>query len=191
MTLRETTMGGFLAWTVIATTAVTGHAQTATETFTATAAVKTAGSAAASAPVTITVDRKMSQGEVDKLTAAFTTGGVPGLRKALVGVPPTGSVKIGAGAATPTRLTLERPTDKGRLLTIVTDQPIAFLGAGLPGAKAKEGYDLGVVDIEIDAKGSGSGTLAPAAKVTVKQGVFVVEDYASELVKLTGVSKVK
>jgi hypothetical protein len=73
----------------------------------------------------------------------------------------------------------------------VTDQPIAFLGAGLPGAKAKEGYDLGVVDIEIDAKGSGSGTLAPAAKVTVKQGVFVVEDYASELVKLTGVSKVK
>jgi hypothetical protein len=191
MTLRETTMGGFLAWTVIAATVSTGYAQGATETFTATAMVKTAGGAAASSPVTITVDRKMSQGEVDKLTAAFTTGGVAGLRKALVGVPPTGSVRIGAGAATPTRLTLERPTDKGRLLTIVTDQPIAFLGAGLPGAKAKEGYDLGVVDIEIDAKGSGSGTLAPAAKVTVKQGVFVVEDYASELVKLTGVSKVK
>lgn len=191
MTLRETTMGGFLAWTVIAATVSTGYAQAASETFTATAMVKAAGGAAASSPVTITVDRKMPQGEVDKLTAAFTTGGVPGLRKALVGVPPTGSVRIGAGAATPTRLTLERPTDKGRLLTIVTDQPIAFLGAGLPGAKAKEGYDLGVVDIEIDAKGSGSGTLAPAAKVTVKQGVFVVEDYASELVKLTGVSKVK
>ena len=191
MTLRETTMGGFLAWTVIAATVSTGYAQAATETFTATAMVKTAGSAAASSPVTITVDRKMPQGEVDKLTAAFTTGGVAGLRKALVGVPPTGSVRIGAGAATPTRLTLERTTDKGRLLTIVTDQPIAFLGAGLPGAKAKEGYDLGIVDIEVDAKGSGSGTIAPAAKVTVKQGVFVVEDYASELVKLTGVSKVK
>ena len=138
--------------------------------------------------MTITVDRKMSQGEADKLTAAFTTGGVPGLRKALVGVPPTGSIRLGAGTATPTRLTLERPTDKGRLLTIVTDQPIAFLGAGLPGAKAKEGYDFAIIDIEVDAKGSGSGTVSPAAKVTVKQGVFVVEDYASELVKLTGVS---
>ena len=43
----------------------------------------------------------------------------------------------------------------------------------------------------MDAKGQGSGTLSPAAKVTVKQGVFVTEDYASELVRLSGVNKVK
>ena len=48
-----------------------------------------------------------------------------------------------------------------------------------------------MVDLEIDATGAGSGTLAPAAKVTVKQGAFTVEDYASELVKLTGVKQVK
>ena len=104
---------------------------------------------------------------------------------------PTGSVRLGAGAATPTRLTIERATDKGRLLTIVADQPILFLGAGVPGAKPKEGYDFAIIDIEVDAKGSGSGTLAPAAKVTVKEGVFVVEDYGSELVRLTAVKKVK
>ena len=73
----------------------------------------------------------------------------------------------------------------------MTDQPLMFLGAGVPGAKPKEGYDFGILDIEVDAKGSGSGTLAPAAKVTLKQGVFVVEDYASELVRLTEVKKVK
>ena len=79
-------------------------------------------------------------------------------------------MQLGAGQATPTRLAIERPTDKGRLLTIVTDQPILFLGAGVPGAKPKEGYDFAIIDLEVDAKGTGSGTLAPAAKVTVKDG---------------------
>jgi hypothetical protein len=184
-------MSGVLSSIVVGAAVSIAHAQAGAETFTATATVKTASSATAGAPVTIIVDRKMSQSEADTLMAAFKTGGVPGLRKALVGVPPTGSVRVGGGAPTPTRLTLERPTDKGRLLTIVTDQPIAFLAAGVPGAKPKEGYDFAIIDIEVDAKGSGSGTLSPAAKITLKQGAFVVEDYASELVQLTGVSKVK
>jgi hypothetical protein len=191
MTIRQPTTLSVLALTVFMAAASTAPAQTGTETFKAAAAVKTAAGAAASAPVTITVDRKMSQKEADTLVEAFKTGGVAGLRKALKGVAPTGSVRLGSGSPTPTRLTIERPTDKGRLLTIVADQPILFLGAGLAGAKNKEGYDFAIVDIELDAQGNGSGTLAPAAKVTVKDGVFVVEDYASELVRLTGISKVK
>ena len=77
----------------------------------------------------------------------------------------------------------------GRLLTILTDQPLLFVGAGAPAAKAKEGYDFAVIDIEVDAKGNGSGTLAPAAKIRVNESAFVVEDYASEVVRLTAVSK--
>jgi hypothetical protein len=192
MAIRQATMLGVLTLTVFMAAAAAAQAQkTGAETFRATAAVKTAAAATASAPVTITVDRKMSQSEADTLVAAFRTGGVAGLRKALVGVPPTGSVRLGSGTPTPTRLTIERPTDKGRLLTIVADQPILFLGAGVAGAKTKEGYDFAIVDIEVDARGNGSGTLAPAAKVTVKEGVFVVDDYASELVRLTDVSRVK
>lgn len=191
MTIRHATTLSVLTLTVVMVAASRAQAQTGAETFRATAAVKTAGSAAASAPVTITVDRKMSQKETDTLVAAFKTGGVAGLRKALVGVPPTGSVRLGSGSPTPTRVTIERTTDKGRLLTIVADQPILFLGAGVAGAKTKEGYDFAIVDIEVDAQGNGSGTLAPAAKVTLKEGVFVVDDYASELVRLTGVSRVK
>jgi hypothetical protein len=167
--------------------AVPAHAQS--ETFTATAAVKTAGAAAASTPVTIVVDRKMPQSEADKLLAAFRAGGAAGLRKALDGVPPTGSIRVANGSPTPTRLTLERPTEKGRLITIVTDQPVLFLGAGVPGAKPREGYDFAIIDLELDAAGAGTGTFTPAAKVTVKQGVFVVEDYSGEVAKLTGVSR--
>ena len=65
------------------------------------------------------------------------------------------------------------------------------LGAGLAGAKPMEGHDFAVLDIEVDSNGSGAGTLAPAAKVTIKQGVFVVQDYAAEVVRLTDVKKVK
>ena len=141
--------------------------------------------------MTITVDRKMTQSEADGLIAAFKSGGAAGLRKALVGVPPTGSVRLGTGAPTPTRLTLERATGAGRLLTIVTDKPILFLGAGLPDAKPRDGFDFAIVDIEVDAKGSGAGTLAPAAKVSLNQGAFVVQDYGSDVIQLTTVRKVK
>jgi hypothetical protein len=189
MSLRLKTLTGLLACTVLAASAA--HGQAGTETFSATATVKTAGSAVASTPVTIVVDRKMSQAEADKLVAAFKTGGSAALRKALVGIAPTGSIRLGGGKPTTTRLTIERPTDKGRLVTIVADTPIVFLGAGVPGAKPKEGYDFAVIDLEIDAKGAGSGTLSPAAKVTVKQGVFVVDDYSGELVRLEGVTRAK
>ena len=191
MSFRRTAITGGLALVMSAAAVSFARAQAGEETFTATATVKTAGGATATAPVTIVVSRKMAQQEADKFAEAFKTGGDAALRKALSGVPPTGSIRIGDGAATPTRITLERPTDKGRLLTIVTDKPILFLGAGVPGAKAKTGYDFAVIDIQVDEKGAGGGTLSPAAKIRVNQGAFVVDDYGAETVQLTGVKKTK
>ena len=191
MILRQTTMSGCLAVMVSLACATLAQAQRGAESFTATATVKTAGAAEATAPVTITIDRKMPEAEVDKLVAAFKSGGAVGLRKALAGVPPTGSVQLAEGASTPARITFESPTDTGRLIIIVTDKPLLFLGAGVPGAKPKEGYDFAVIDLEVDASGAGSGTLAPAAKITLKGSAFVVQDYASDLVRLAGVKKVK
>jgi hypothetical protein len=191
MILRQTTMNAWLAVTVSLACATLAQAQAGAESFTATATVKTAGGAEATAPVTITIDRKMPKEEADKLVAAFKSGGAAGLRKALAGVPPTGAVQFAEGAPTPARITIELPTDKGRLIIIVTDKPLLFLGAGVPGAKPKQGYDFAVVDLEVDASGAGSGSLAPAAKLTLNGSAFVVEDYASEFVRLVGVKKVK
>ena len=191
MSLRHTTLGGLVCTTVLIAASALFAQSAAGEKFTATASVKGAGGAEATAPVTVTVNHKMSQAEADKLVAAFKSGGAAGFRKALTGIAPTGSVKIGAGKATPTRVTVERTTDKGRLLTMVTDRPILFLGAGVPGAKPKTGYDFAVIDLEVDANGAGSGTIAPAAKVTVKDGAFVVEDYGGETVRLTKVAPSK
>ena len=86
-------------------------------------------------------------------------------------------------------MTIERSTGAGRLLTILTDQPLAFVGGG---GKPKEGYDFAVIDIEVDAAGSGTGTAAPAAKIKMNQDAFVVEDYGGvEIVRLTAVKKTK
>ena len=75
---------------------------------------------------------------------------------------------------------------------MVTDQPVLFVGGGMPGAKPKEGYDFAVIDIEVDGSGNGAGTLAPAAKIKLNQDAFVVEDYGGvEVVRLTAVKKTK
>jgi hypothetical protein len=131
----------------------------------------------------------MSEKEAAPLLAAFKSGGAAALRKALEGVPPTGSVRLGNGQPTPTRLAIERPVGDGRLITLVTETPLMFLGAGMPGAKPREGFDFGVIDLEVNASGSGSGTLAPAAKIGLNKEAFVVQDYASELVRLTEIKK--
>ena len=163
----------------------------AAETFTATGTVKTAGGATATAPITVTVDRNMTQAEVDGLTAAFKAGGAAGLRKALTGVAPTGSITLAGGKPTPARIAIERSTDKGRLITVVTDTPILHIGAGLPGAKPKEGYDFAVLDLEVATGGRGSGSLTPAAKLGLKGGAFVVDGYSSEPMRLTAVTAKK
>jgi hypothetical protein len=191
MMRRATAIAGLMALLVTGAGVSLLRAQAGDETFTATAVVKTAGGATATAPVRIVVSRRMSQAEADRFTDTFTKGGAAALRKALVGVPPTGSVAIGNGSPTPTRLTLERITDRGRLLTIVADQPMLFLGAGLPGAKPKAGFDFAVVTLEVDAAGGGSGTLAPAATVRVNNGAFVVDDYGAETIRLEQVKKAK
>jgi len=167
------------------------RAQAGSEVLTATAAIKTAAGASATVPVTITIDRKTSQSEADALITAFKAGGAAAVRKGLVGKAATGSIQIGAGTPTPTRLTMERTTPDGRLLTILTDQPVLFVGAGLPGAQPKTGFDFAVIDLVIDAKGNGSGTLAPAAKIKMNEGAFVVEDYGAESVRMTNVKKTK
>ena len=108
-----------------------------------------------------------------------------------MGSRPQAQSRSAAGSDTPTRLTIERTTGDGRLLTIVADKPLVFVGAGVPGAKPKEGYDFAVIDLQVDAKGSGSGTIAPAAKIKLNQDAFVVEDYSGEVVRLTAVKKTK
>jgi hypothetical protein len=191
MTVRNILWSGLLCAALAGSGGSVAGQAAASETFTGTAAVKSAAGAQASTPITIVVDRVMPASEADPLVAAFKSGGVDALKKALVGVAPTGSIKLGGGQQVTTRLTIVRSLGDGRLLTVVADSPLLFLGANKQGAKPLAGYDFSVLDLTLDAKGSGSGTLAPAAKITLNQGAFVVQDYGAEVVQVTGVTKGK
>lgn len=191
MPLTHKTTSALIACLLAMACAAPASAQATGDIYTAVAAVKTASGATAETPMAFTIERKMPPSEVNALLAAFKTGGAAGLRKALAGVAPTGSVRVGAAKPTPSRLTLERATPTGKLVTIVTDQPVTFVGATPHSGKATAGYDFAVIDLIVDARGNGTGTVAAAARITVTQGVFVVADSATEAVRLAGVKKVR
>lgn len=180
-----------LTCVISAVMAVAVSAQKTGDIYTAVAAVRSASGSPSETPMAFTIERKMPKSEADALLAAFQAGGAAGLRKALTGVAPTGAVRVGAAKPIPARLTLERATATGKLITIVTDQPVVFMGIGMPGVTAKAGYDFAVVELIVDAKGNGTGTIAPAATVTVQHGVFTVADRAADAIRLTGVTKVR
>ena len=74
----------------------------------------------------------------------------------------------------------------GRLVTIVTAEPILFIGAGLPEAPSREGFDVGVAMLELDG-GKVSGELVPAAKVGVDpNGALLIDDYGATVVWVSG-----
>jgi hypothetical protein len=152
----------------------------------ATATLEREGGATITAPVTITIKRIMSEFEANKYANAYRKGGETALRAALVDIPTTGTVQLGKGKPTPTRITVERKTETGRRLTIITDRPLLFLGASLPDAKPTTGYHFAVIDLEFDAKGAASGTMATAAWIKLdEQGGFAVKDYSGDVIKLT------
>jgi hypothetical protein len=163
-------------------------AQAGGETYSATASVKT-GNATASKTVTFHVDRFLTDAERDKLVPVVKSNDNAAILKALNALPDIGYVAVG-DARTPVKYAYARPTGSGRMVTIVTAKPLGFIGGNDPGAKAKDGYELGIALLILDASGRGDGEVSPAARVKVDaNGAIVTSDYAHEVVRLTGISK--
>ena len=98
-----------------------------------------------------------------------------------------GTVQIGA-RRTAIKFASRLPTGDGYLVTVVTAEPIVFIGAGLPDAKTKAGYDLGLAILEVAASGPGMGELLPATKIQFNEkGALGTEDYSVAGVKLSNV----
>lgn len=163
-------------------------AQAGGETYSATASVKT-GNATASKAVTFHVDRFVTDAERDKLVPVVKSNDGTAIVKALTALPDIGYVAVG-DAKTPVKYAYARPTGSGRLVTIVTAKPLGFIGGNAPDAKPKDGYELGIAILVLDAAGKGDGEVSPAARVKVDaNGAIVTSDYAHEVVRLTGISK--
>ena len=178
-----------LLWVLPLTCAVS-VAEAQSQTFTAIAKVQgTVG--AGIADLTVTANRFATDAERDALVAAVKQGGTAAARTLLRSKSDAGTLRLGSRPAGAIKYVYARDTGGGgRLLTIITADPVVLLGSGLPDAKPSAGYDLGLVLLEVPASGPGKGEMVPAAKVKVDpQGAIVTEDYSGETVQLSQVVK--
>jgi hypothetical protein len=160
----------------------------APETISADATVKSAGGVKASAPVVVAIKRYSTDADRDALVAAVKKGGTAA-RDLLAKRDDLGTVQVG-GRQTPIKHAYARSTGGGRLISVVTAVPIVFIGGGLPDAKAKEGFDFGLVILDTAASGGGKGELVPATKISVNaDGAVVTQDYSGEVVTLSNVTR--
>jgi hypothetical protein len=96
-----------------------------------------------------------------------------------------GTLQLGSQRAS-IKYAYARSTGSGRLITVITAQPI-----GGSDAKSKPGFDLGLALLELTASGPGHGELSPAAKVRIDgQGAIVTEGATpADTVQLSNVAK--
>jgi hypothetical protein len=163
-------------------------AQAQPVTFTATASVK-GPQGSASAPVTITIVRFTSAAERDRLVPLVKANDRAATRKALAAAEDIGTIQV-RDRRIPIKYAYARATGGGRMITVVTAEPILHLGGDAPGAKPKAGYDLALALLVLDAADSGTGELAPAVTLMVNEaGSIVTHDYGTEVVRLVDVKK--
>jgi hypothetical protein len=137
----------------------------APETFSAN--VQASGAQGGAAAVTIAIDIQRYTPEADRTAVedALKTGGYPAFLTALRKAPEVGNVSF-ADRKWPIRWARERATGKyTRSIVVVTDQPIFFIGGGRPDAKPREGYEVAVIELQVDNVGMGKGSMTAAARV--------------------------
>jgi hypothetical protein len=163
---------------------------TAPESFRAHANVTNKEGLARAMFVDIKVDKYSRDADRDVMTNALKTGGYPALLTAVRNAPAVGTVTIGKDTYTIRWAREQRSGENKRTISIVTDKPMYFVGGGNVNAKPRAGYELAVVQFDIDDAGVGQGTMAAAARI--KPGGpngFVIDDYADQPIKLTSISR--
>ena len=162
----------------------------APEAFTATASVKT-GKTPATAPVRITIDRYSTEAERSAVMSAVRSGGTHALREVVAKMEDAGAFQFGE-KKTPIKYAYARSTGSGRIVTLITADPITNIGPGMPEFKPKAGHDVAAALLVLDFKGGGHGEFAPAATLKAnKSAAIVVEDYGAAKVWLKNIAKTK
>ena len=189
MRVRRLVCSGSLA-VAIAAGAAFSQRPTAPETFSAN--IQAYGATGGVAAATIEIDIRQYTPEADRTAVeeALKTGGYPAFVTALRKAPDVGSVSF-AERKWAIRWAREQPGSKHtRKIVVVTDQPMFFVGGGSADAKPREGYEVAVIEIEIDDAGLGRGTMTAAAKVTPGGEAGVrIDDYAAKPIKLATVTR--
>ena len=124
------------------------------------------------------------------MLAALASGGSAAFVAALKKEKAVGYVQAGDRKVTVRYARVQAPANGGRRIVLVTDAPVHFVGGGALNAAPTAGFDLAVVEFEVDTVGLGSGTMAMAARVKPGGPAGVqIDDYAQQPVKLVTVTR--
>jgi hypothetical protein len=152
---------------------------------TATPAGASAAAGGVTVPMTAQIDRYTPEHERVTMTDGLKYDGYKGFLNALRVAPRAGTLEV-AGQQFPIRWAREVATATGRTISLVTDQPVFFVGGGRRGAKATAGYEVAVVQLIVDTSGTGHGTMAAAARVKPGGETGVrIDNYAEKPLTLT------
>jgi hypothetical protein len=159
------------------------------EVFFGTAVAKNA-SGAVSGTLEVRIRRYTPEFDRKTVEEALRLGGYPKFLPALRNAPEVGQVILGGGTPYAIRYARETVESGVRTIVVITEKPVVFVGAGRADAKPRAGYEVGVLRIQLDAKGSASGTMAGAARVRPDgTGGVLLDDYADAPIELTNVTR--
>lgn len=131
---------------------------------------------------TLRIDRVTPQQEVDRYLEALRRGGQDGLKKAIYGKK-VGSVQVGTGLARDANAIWVTDDGEGKKITVLFERWIRF-GELRRGARSVD-YPFTYIDIFLDEKGRGEGTLIPAARVRIRSsGDLDIENFGAYPAKL-------
>ena len=161
----------------------------APEVFSATANAKNA-TGAISGALEVRVSRYTPDFDRKTVEEALRLGGYPRFVTALRNAPGVGQLVLGAGQPYTIRYAREKADAGGRTIVVVTDKPVFFVGSGRADAKPRAGFEVAVVQIQLDSKGVARGTMAAAARVRPDgDGGVLLDDYAEQPIALTNITR--
>jgi hypothetical protein len=162
----------------------------APETFNGSAEVKTEA-ASATANFEVHINRYTPDFDRTAVETGLKQGGYRGFLAALRRAPVVGHVVLGRGDKVPIRWARQQTGPKGRSIVVITDKPVFYLGAGRAEPVPRENFQVALIEIQIDDKGTGEGTMAAAARVKLGEeaGSIVIDDYAEAPIKLTSIKR--
>lgn len=177
-----------LLWTVSGAAAQKTSTGGGKEEFTALAVNMAPMTQATTTPVDITITQWTSDAERDRLMTILKEKGPDELLKAIEKEPKVGYIRSRSSLAYDLRYARQLPgEDGGRRIVLGTDRPIGFLEAQNGGQSLD--YRFTLIELRIGPDGKGEGKLSLATRPMFNDNVLVIEDYATEPVRLQDVRK--
>lgn len=137
------------------------------------------------APVTITIRGYSTQQQAEAAAATLRSAG-PDATVKLLDKTDLGRIARSGQLGVEINLIRSHPTPTGRIITMVLARHITFFEA-TQGTRSRD-YPFGVIVLNVDAQGQGTGNLVPAAKIKFTDlDTVEVESYTNTPVRLMSV----